>query len=200
MNKTAPAILALALLTSCSSEKMQPGTETGETASATNTATVLPANAAQAALQGDVAIITNALARGFAVDARDGEQRTMLMYAAFNGHTALVEALLDAGADVNAQDHIGSTALMFAASGPSSETVRLLLDRGAGIDMIDGNEHFTALMWAAAEGQADNVKLLLEHNADPTLQDIDGDTARSFAAKSGHAGVVEIFTQAGVEE
>ncbi len=44
----------------------------------------------------------------------------------------------------------------------------------------------TALMWAAAEGQTANVNLLIENKADASLQDIDGDTAESFAEKKTH--------------
>jgi ankyrin repeat protein len=49
-------------------------------------------------------------------------------------------------------------------------------------------------MHAAAEGQAQVVQALLEHNADPTLRDVDGDTARDFATRNGHAEVVRLLT------
>lgn len=118
------------------------------------------------------------------------------MYAAFNGKTRVVKILIDAGADVNARDRTGSTTLMFAASGPFPDTVALLLDRGAQINAIDGNEHFTPLMWAAAEGQAEVVALLLKRGADATLQDVDGDTAESFAAQKGHTAIIKIIQAA----
>jgi ankyrin repeat protein len=86
---------------------------------------------------------------------------------------------------------------MFAASAPGgAETVQLLLDSGAQINMVDNNEHYSALMWAATEGQTESVKLLLKHKADTTLQDIDGDTAESFAAKAGHTAVAKILQDA----
>ncbi|VGO21704.1 ankyrin repeat domain-containing protein [Pontiella sulfatireligans] len=150
----------------------------------------------EAALYGKLDTINKALAQGYTADARDPENRTALMYAAFNGQTAVVAKLLDVGADINAQDNTGSTALMFASSGPYSETVQLLLDRGAKINMVDNNEHFSALMWAAAEGQASVVELLLKNKADTTLQDVDGDTAESFAAKAKHYDVVKILKAA----
>ena len=53
-----------------------------------------------------------------------------------------------------------------------------------------------ALMWAAAEGQPENVKLLLSKGADLTLEDIDGDTAESFAAKASHTTCMEILKDA----
>lgn len=150
----------------------------------------------EAALYGKIDTIKKALAQDYAVDSRDPENRTVLMYAAFNGQTAIVKMLIDAGADVNGQDKIGTSALMFAASAPGgSETVQLLLDSGARINMVDNNEHFTALMWAAAEGQVDNVKVLLKHKADTTLQDVDGDTAESFAAKKGHSAIAQLLKE-----
>lgn len=150
----------------------------------------------EAALNGNTALIEQALAAGYKPDSLDSENRTALIYAAYNGHTPVVKKLLEAGADVNAQDKLGSTALMFASSGPFLETVQLLIDQGAKINLTDTNEHFTALMWAASEGQAEIVKLLLKHKADVTLMDIDGDTAESFARKKGHTEIAEILQTA----
>ncbi|WP_372807441.1 ankyrin repeat domain-containing protein [Pontiella sp.] len=151
----------------------------------------------EAALYGKIDVVEKALAQGYAVNARDPENRTVLMYAAFNGQTDVIKKLIDAKADVNAQDNIGTSPLMFAASAPNgAASVQVLLDAGAKINMVDNNEHFSALMWAAAEGQAENVKLLLANKADATLQDVDGDTAESFAAKAGHYDVVRILKAA----
>jgi len=147
----------------------------------------------EAALYGKIETLDKALANGYQVNARDPENRTVLMYAAFNGQTKIVQKLIGAGAEVNAQDKTGSTALMFAASGPYAETVQLLLDNGAEINRVDSTEHFSALMWAAAEGQSEVVELLLKNGADPSLKDVDSDTAESFAAKNGHAAVVKIL-------
>ena len=58
---------------------------------------------------------------------------------------------------------------------------------------VDEVEKFTALMFAAAEGQQEVVQALLQHNADVTLRDIDGETARDFAANNGHDAVVRIL-------
>jgi len=149
----------------------------------------------KAALDGKKDIIEQALKRGYDVNTADPEKRTLLMFASFNGHSDIVELLIKAGAEVNAQDQIGTSALMFAASGPSPKTVELLLKNGAKINMVDKNEHFSALMWAAAEGQSENVKLLLAKGADPTLEDIDGDNAESFAAKAGHTSAARILKE-----
>ena len=155
----------------------------------------------EAALYGKVDTVKKALDQGYKVDERDAEKRTALMYAAFNGQTELVKIMIKAGADVNAQDKIGTSPLMFAASAPGAvETVKVLLEAKAEINMVDSNEHFSALMWAAAEGQAESVKFLLSKGADLTLQDIDGDTAESFAAKAGHTAVAQILKEAAAKK
>ena len=159
-------------------------------------ATFTEAQVYPAALQGNMALVQEALKNGFDVNHLDANKRTPLMMAAFNGHATVCKALLAAGANVNLQDQTGTSALMFAASGPSIDTIKLLLDSGAKINMIDRNEQFSALMWAAAEGKTENCKFLLEKGADPFLQDTDGDTAASFAAKAGHkeaAAVINAF-------
>jgi ankyrin repeat protein len=192
------AVLLLLSFTGCGRPQEESEPVTGESEPAA--APVSQEALMEAALQGDMGTIRRALDQKHEVNARDPAARTALMYAAFNGHADAVRLLLAAGADVNAQDQIGSSALMYAASGPSAETVRILIDAGAEIDMIDSNEHFTALMWAAAEGQAENIKLLLEHGADITLQDVDGDTAESFAAQKGHTVIVQILQDAAAAE
>jgi len=82
---------------------------------------------------------------------------------------------------------------MYAASGPYVETVRMLLDNKAKVDIQDGKEHWTALMFAAAEGQREVVQALLKAGANPSLRDIDGDTAANFARNNHHADVVKLL-------
>jgi ankyrin repeat protein len=48
-------------------------------------------------------------------------------------------------------------------------------------------------MFAAAEGHIDVVRILLEYNADPSLEDIDGDTAETFARQNGHSEVADLL-------
>ena len=48
-------------------------------------------------------------------------------------------------------------------------------------------------MFAAAEGQRDVVQVLLRHNANVSVRDVDGDTARDFAAQKGHGEIVRML-------
>jgi ankyrin repeat protein len=182
---------SLALLVALASSLLAAQAETNSTEKITQQEVV------EAALYGKIETVKKALDQGYKVDERDPEKRTALMFAAFNGQTELVKILIKAGADVNAQDKTGTSPLMFAASAPKGiDTVKVLLEAKAKINMVDTNEHFSALMWAAAEGQAENVKFLLSKGADLSLQDIDGDTAESFAAKAGHTDVAQILKEA----
>jgi ankyrin repeat protein len=147
----------------------------------------------EAALNGDLEMVNAALTAGVSANQKDAEGRTALMYASYNGHIKLVDHLITKGADVNIRDKYGRTALMMAASGPFSETVKILLENNAWPDLVDNEERFTALMYAAAEGQMENVKLLLSFKADPTLKDIDGDDALTFALNNKHTGVADLI-------
>jgi ankyrin repeat protein len=147
------------------------------------------------ALNGRIDEVRKALESGFDVNAADEQQRTALLFAAFNGHTAVAKLLLDQNASLEHRDAAGRTALMFAASGPNAETVELLAEAGAEVNAVDTDEKFTALMHAAAEGQVKVVEVLLKHNADPAIQDADGDTARDFATNNGHAEVVRLLSK-----
>jgi ankyrin repeat protein len=147
------------------------------------------------ALNGKVAEVQGALDAGVDANVRDDQQRTALLMASFNGHTPVVKLLLDKGALLSHRDLAGRTALMYAASGSNVDTVALLLEAGAEVNAADNDEKFTALMLAAAEGQAKVVEVLLKHNADATLRDADGETAREFAVKNGHAEVVRLLAK-----
>lgn len=143
----------------------------------------------QAALDGDVKGVGQALESGANVNGMDEEGRTALMFAAFNGHSGIVLTLLDKGAGIDRRDQMGRTSLLYAATGPFPETVKILLDKGAEPNVVDSDEHFSPLMHAAAEGNLDVVKILLEAGSNPKLVDVDGDNAATFARQAGHLEV-----------
>jgi ankyrin repeat protein len=149
----------------------------------------------QAALEGQISTIREALDQGADVDATDTDGRSALQLAAFDGHTDVVKLLLDHGARVDHRDALGRTALIYAATGPNQATVKVLLAAGADPDVVDRGERFSALMFAAAEGQHEVVKTLLQHNANAGLHDVDGDTARDFAAQNQHREIVRMLDE-----
>ena len=147
----------------------------------------------ESAYNGKLEEVQGLVSAGVSVNAQDADERTPLMWAAFNGHTKVVAFLLEQGAKIDTKDLNGRTALMYGSSGPFKETVELLLKKGADVDAQGKLEGFTALMTAAAEGQLEVVRVLLIHGANPALEDVDGDTAQSFAEQKGHTAVVDLL-------
>jgi ankyrin repeat protein len=85
-----------------------------------------------------VQLVELLIAKGAAVNHRDGDGSTALMYAARNGDTQAINVLLRNGASVNLADKEGETALMkAAASSCNEETVRALLSAGADLTARD---------------------------------------------------------------
>lgn len=104
-----------------------------------------------AALAGDSKKVRSLLAKGVAVDGRDGERSplglernvTPLICAAAKGHLDAVRALLDAGANVSAATDAnkqdgggGSQALHHALLNKHVAVAELLLDNGADANAI----------------------------------------------------------------
>ncbi len=146
-----------------------------------------------AALNGQFEVIENLLKENINVNSADPDGRTALMLASFNGYSGIVALLINKGAVVDLADGFGRTALHYASTGPFVPTVEFLLKKGANPNVVDSEEHFTPIMFAAAEGHIDVVRMLLEYNADPSLKDIDGDTAETFARQNGHTEVADLL-------
>jgi hypothetical protein len=145
----------------------------------------------QAAHDGELEQVKAFLEQGIHYNAVDEGGQTALMYAAFNGHSEIVLLLIEAGAEIDQRDGLNRTALLYGSTGPFPGTVKILLDRGADPNVVDSDEHFSPLMHAAAEGHLEVVKVLIAYKADPSLKDVDGDDAASFALQAGHMQVVE---------
>lgn len=147
-----------------------------------------------AAHNGKLRVVEICLSEKLDVNHRDQNGITPLAAAAYNGHTDVVKLLLENGAEVDARDVQGNTPLIHASGGEYPETVQALLEAGAAVDAIDSGEGFSALMMAASFGNIEVVNVLLEAGADAKKTDVDGDTALTFARKSGHAKIVELLS------
>ena len=145
------------------------------------------------ALNGNIEAIALALEAGINPDLTDENGRTPLMLAAFNGHTEIAERLLEAGARVDLRDSTNRTAFMFACTGPNLKLVTLLHRRGGKINDIDSHESWTPLMFAATEGHRDVVQYLLSNGANPKAEDVDGETAATFARQRGFSEVAAMI-------
>lgn len=146
-----------------------------------------------AAFEGNLQTVKQLLSGNTDVTSTDEDGRTALMLASYNGYTDIAKMLVKSGSKVNALDKEGRSALMYASTGNFPETVSLLLNNKAKINIADTKEHFTALMYAASEGQTKVAEILLRHGADPSMKDIDGDSALSFARQNKHDEVARLL-------
>lgn len=178
------ALLAFSLVLSGCGKKPLPAPVPAPTAEAV-------AAFAEAAFNGDIQKVTDALKNGMPVDQKEENGNCGLMLAAFNGHVETMQVFIDAGADIHLRDSNGRTALMFASSGPFPAAVRLLIKNGSEVNAADTEERWTPIMFAAAEGLLPVVDILLEHGADPKMKDVDGDTAAAFARNRGFTALAE---------
>lgn len=147
---------------------------------------------------------------GADINARNHSKESALTHAAKLGARETARLLLDAqssliekGGQVHIEDFkglhrsdMGGTLLMWASYGGYEALVKECVAR---IKVRNSKEKYinfkndyghTALMFAAITGRLTVIKLLIKNGADVTIQDKQGFTAREWAEKSGHHGVV----------
>ena len=124
---------------------------------------------------------------------------TPFYWACRTGDIYLVQQLLKAGADVNTPRHDGKiTALWVAASWGHAEIVQYLLEHGAVVDIQD-KDLGTPLYVAAENGCTPVVHQLLQAQANVNLVGGLHRHALNAAAYSGHAEIVQLLLEHGVE-
>ncbi len=114
----------------------------------------------QAAIEGNSRQVLQLISRGVAVDYRDTDGMTALMWASRYGHTATAKLLIDQGADVYLKEYIFNwNPLMWAGRYGHTSTVKLLV--AAGSDARATDKHgWTVLDLALSNYKKDIVKFL----------------------------------------
>jgi hypothetical protein len=146
-----------------------------------------------AAKVGDVGRLRWLLARGAQIGLQDVYGSTALYIASRLGHLEVVRELLARGAAVNTANSDGITPLYAASFQGHLEVVRELLTRGAAVNAAT-KISTTPLMSASFMGRLEVVRELLACGADPTLENVFGETALHHA--KGHAAIVQLLRAA----
>ena len=156
---------------------------------------------ADAAMQGDIAMVRALLAGGADVNAAQGDGMTALHWAAERGDAALAEMLLYAGAVIEPVTRIGGyTPLHIAARTGSDAVALMLLDAGADATERAPGTGTTPLHLAASAGSAPLATALLERGADPDArEDGWGQTPLMFAASMNRADAIRVLLDAGAD-
>ncbi|KAF7555581.1 hypothetical protein G7Z17_g2090 [Cylindrodendrum hubeiense] len=130
-----------------------------------------------------------------------------LILSSMKGNLAMVRALLAAGApvDVTGKWQVWvyyyspefASPLSAAVEAGHMDVIRLLLAHGANVDKTV-NDCYSSLILAAKNGDRHIVRLLIENNANVNYCS-ESYTALVFAAREGHAGIVEDLMAAGAK-
>jgi ankyrin repeat protein len=103
---------------------------------------------------------------------------------------------VDGTAEADANNEL-YTAVVTSIFDGGLNVVKVLFDRTSlNIDK-QGRSGNSVLMWAALWGQTDVVTYLIGKGADINLENNDGDSALSLAAKAGNRKIVKLLKKAG---
>lgn len=121
-----------------------------------------------AALQGDLRVLRQLIARGVDLNQQHGGLTVLLAATrdSWHGRPEAVMTLLANGADARVADNDGNTPLHHAARSTDPAVAALLLDAGAHVDALN-QEGFSPLGIACASGNWRLARFLIEHGARP---------------------------------
>jgi ankyrin repeat protein len=143
---------------------------------------------------GNVARVSQLVARGADVNKRDDAQKTPLHVAAHHGHVEVARALITQhGADKEASAEGGMRPLHLAAFDGHVEMVRALIALHGADKEAAAEVGMRPLHVAAMAGHVDVVRALVQLGARPNAQIDDGRTAHAISLSSGHLHVARFL-------
>jgi len=147
------------------------------------------------------------LSKGCAVNVRNREELTALMFAAMHGENEIVDRLcnnarekaeLEARGGVGGDGRdVGKTALLFAAENGRLAVLRTLVRNGADVSAKATGDGSDALMLCVNRNHIECVQFLVEQQSDINHQNKLGFTSLMIAAYNGNRFVVEILLRCG---
>jgi ankyrin repeat protein len=149
-----------------------------------------------ASCDGHSEVVKLLIIKGAGVNTLTNNGWTPVSAAADGGHIDVVKVLLENGVDVN----LGRpTAISVAARGGYESVVELLFGNGAKLDTPNA-EFGTIINASAYSGSLALLRLLVDKlNFDYSIADEQGRNAAHFAARGGHAQVLEYVLELGVD-
>jgi ankyrin repeat protein len=150
-----------------------------------------------AAKANDVAKVSELIAAGGDVNAKDYIQDSAFLYAGAEGFNEVLQLTLAAGADVRSINRYGGTALIPASEHGHTDTVRILIAAGVPVDHVN-NLGWTAMQEAillnnGGPNQQDVVRQLLAAGANPDIRDPQGRTALENAERLGFTEIAALI-------
>jgi len=151
----------------------------------------------QAASEGNIERITQALNNGSNISEPDEAGDPPLVLASLKGRVEAVELLLQRGADISVRNKGGLTPLHAAAYAGNLDIVKLLVAKGANVNDNNNFYHMSQLHAAAEEGHAEVVAFLLQNKAEVEATERNGYTPLTQAGWRGYWNVGQLLLKAG---
>ena len=123
------------------------------------------ADLVQAVEMKDHRALSQAIANGAEIDARNGKGQTALLIAVWNNDIEAARLLIEAGADVNVKDALQDSPYLVAGAHGRNEILKMILQNGADLNSVN-RFGGTAIIPAAEKGHPETVSLLIAAGAD----------------------------------
>ena len=143
----------------------------------------------------DYKIMKLLLKKGADVNGLIDNCRTIVMSASSKGYQDIVELCLNYNCDLNITDEFGWTALTLACVNDHVNIVELLLNAGASPNVKRGNNGQTGLILVSNKGYFEIAKLLLLKGADPSITDINQNTALHYSIVNGYQNITVLLLE-----
>ncbi len=127
----------------------------------------------EAAKNGDVDMLKQALESGFDVNSVDEKKSTALHHAASKGHLEAMRLLIEHGADLNATNDRLSTPLHLTEK--NMDAIRILLEAGANPNLQDADYDYPYYFAFYGSMTRELTKLYIKHGANLMLYEDDNE-------------------------
>ncbi|TRX88401.1 hypothetical protein FHL15_010714 [Xylaria flabelliformis] len=143
-------------------------------------------------------LVAALLLRGHAINKKDSQGHSALIWAARQGYEDIACLLIDNGADLEINTGNNLTALIWASMAGHCAMLKLLIGAGANVHVAD-DMGWTALHYAAAHGNVQILQILLDAGADMNAKDISQQTPLQRATFCNNLPIIEALVTCGAD-